>query len=91
MEEFDIDIIHHPKMRHDNVDGLTSAYKKMGDVSKDDDFLYATIMTINVEEKLEDNWKIIQYLDGMMFPIKSIKVVRTQIAHKNQNYLIIGD
>jgi hypothetical protein len=55
MKEFDIDIIHHPKRWHDNVDGRTSAHKRMGDVSKDDDFPYATIMTINVEEKLEDN------------------------------------
>ncbi len=54
MEEFDIDIIHRPGRRHGNVDGLTRAYEGVGDVSKDDDFLDAAIMTINVEEMLEE-------------------------------------
>jgi len=32
MEEFDIDIVHRPGRRHGNVDGLTRAYKRVGDV-----------------------------------------------------------
>jgi hypothetical protein len=43
MEEFDIDIVHHPKRQHGNVDGLTRTYEGMGDVSKDDDFSDAAI------------------------------------------------
>ncbi len=54
MEEFDIDIVHRPRRRHDNVDGLTRAYEGMGNVSKDDDFLNLTIMTINAEKTLKE-------------------------------------
>jgi hypothetical protein len=50
MEEFDIDIVHSPGRRHDNVDGLTKAYEGVGDVLKDDNFLDVAIMSINVEE-----------------------------------------
>jgi hypothetical protein len=50
MEEFDIDIVHRPKKRHGDVDGLIKAYERVGDVSKEDDFLDATIMTINAKE-----------------------------------------
>jgi hypothetical protein len=54
MEEFDIDIIHHPRRQHGNVDGLTRAYEKMGDVLEDDDdFLDVIIMTINIEKTFE--------------------------------------
>jgi hypothetical protein len=53
MEEFDIDIVHGPGRRHGNVDGFTKAYEGVGDVLEDDDFPYATIMTINAEEILE--------------------------------------
>jgi hypothetical protein len=50
MEEFNIDIVHHPGRWRDNVDGLTRAYEGMGDVSKDDNFPNVTIMTINAKE-----------------------------------------
>jgi hypothetical protein len=50
MEEFDIDIVHRPRRRHSNVDGLTMAYEGMSDVLKNDDFQDAIIMTINVEK-----------------------------------------
>jgi hypothetical protein len=50
MEEFDINIVHRLGRRRENVDVFTRACKTMGDVSKDDDFLNATIMTINVKE-----------------------------------------
>jgi hypothetical protein len=46
---------------HGNDDGFTRAYGGMGDLSKDDDFLDATTMTINVEEVLKEYRKIIQY------------------------------
>jgi len=49
MEEFDIDIVHCPKRRHANVDGLTRAYEWVGDVLEDDDFLNATLMTVNAK------------------------------------------
>jgi len=75
MEEFDIDIVHHPGRRHGNVDGLTRAYKRVGDVSEDDDFPDATIMAINAEEALEEYREIIQYLDGMRFPVGATKAV----------------
>jgi hypothetical protein len=32
MEEFDIEIFHHPKKQHGNVDGLTNAYKRVGEI-----------------------------------------------------------
>jgi hypothetical protein len=83
MEEFDIDIVHRPGRRHGNVDGLTRAYEGVGDVSKDDDFLDAAIMAINAEEAPEEYREIIQYLNGMRFPIRATKVVRTRIAHKS--------
>jgi hypothetical protein len=54
MEEFDINIVHHLGRRHGNVDDFIRAYKGMGDVSKDDDFFNATIMTINVKETSEE-------------------------------------
>jgi hypothetical protein len=54
MKEFDIDIVHRPRRRHGNVDGLTRAYKGVGNVSKDDDFLNLTIMTINAEKTLKE-------------------------------------
>jgi len=47
MEEFDIDIVHRPGRRYGNVDGLTRAYEGVGDVSEDDNFLDAVIMSIN--------------------------------------------
>jgi len=47
MEEFDIDIVHLPGKRHGNVDGLTKSYQGMANVLEDDDFLDATLMTIN--------------------------------------------
>jgi len=77
MEEFDIDIVHCLGRWYGNVDDLTKAYEKVGDVSKDDDFQDAAIMTINVEEAPEEYRKIIQYLDGMRFAIGATKVVRT--------------
>jgi hypothetical protein len=49
MEEFDIDIVHRPGRRHGNVDGLTKAYEEVSDVSEDNDFSDAAIMTINAE------------------------------------------
>jgi hypothetical protein len=58
----------------------------VGDVSKNDDSLDATTMTINVDEALEEYREIIQYLDGMKFPVGATKAIRTQIAHKSQNY-----
>ncbi len=91
MEEFDIDIVHHPGRQHGNVDGLTKAYEGVRDVSKDDDLPDATIMTINANEVLEKYREIIQYLDGMRFPISATKVIQTQIAHKSWNYLMIGN
>jgi hypothetical protein len=59
MEEFDIDIVHRPKRRHGNVDGLTRAYEGWGDVSKDDDFPNAIIMSINAEKAPEEYQEII--------------------------------
>ncbi len=91
MEEFDIDIVHRLKRQHGNVDGLKRAYKGVGDVSKDDNFLDVVIMTINAEETLKEYQKIIQYLDGMRFLIGVTKVVRTRIAHNSQNYSIISN
>ncbi len=91
MEKFDIDIVHRPGRRHGNVDGLTRSYEGVGDVSEDDEFPDAAIMSINVEEALEEYWKIIQYLDGMRFPDGATKVVRIIIAHKSQNYSMIGN
>jgi len=60
MEEFDIDIVHCPRRWHGNVDGLTKAYEGVGDVSEDDDFPNATIMTINAEGAPEEYREIIQ-------------------------------
>jgi hypothetical protein len=91
MEEFDINIVHPPRRRHGNVDGLTRTYEGVGDVSKDDDFPDATIMAINVEETPEEYREIIQYFDGVRFPIGSTKAVRTRIAHKSRNYLMINN
>jgi hypothetical protein len=63
----------------------------VGDVSKDDNFQNTTIMTINAKEMFEEYREIIHYLDGMGFIVGAIKAVRTQIVHKSQNYLIIGN
>jgi hypothetical protein len=63
----------------------------VGDVLKDDDFLDVAIMTINAKEMPEKYREIIQYLDGMRFPIGATKAMRTRIVYKNKNYLIIGD
>jgi hypothetical protein len=83
MEEFDIDIVHRPGRRHGNVDGLIRAYKRVGDVSKDDDFPDAAIMSINAKEAPKEYREIIQYLDGMRFPNGATKAIRTRIAHKS--------
>jgi hypothetical protein len=77
MEEFDLDIIHHSGRQHGNVDGLTRAYEGVGEVSKDDDFPDATIMIINTEKVFEEYREIIQYLDGMKFPVRATKAVQT--------------
>jgi hypothetical protein len=77
IEEFDIDIIHRPIRWHGNVDGLTRAYKGVGIVSEDDNFLDATIMIINANETHVKYREIIQYLDGMRFPDGVTKAVRT--------------
>ncbi len=63
----------------------------MGDVSEDDDFLDVAIMSINVEETHEKYREIIQYLYDMRFLVGATKVVRTKIAHKSRNYLMIGN
>jgi len=93
MEEFDfdIDIVHRPRRRHGNVDGLTRAYEGVDDVLEDDNFLNVAIMSINAEEAPEEYREIIQYLDGMRFPDEATKVVRTRIAHKSRNYSMIGN
>jgi hypothetical protein len=91
MEEFDIDIVHCPGRRHGNVNGLTRTYEGVGDVSEDDDFPDAAIMSINAEEAPEEYREIIQYLDGMKFPDGATKEVRTRIAHKSRNYSMIGN
>ncbi len=75
MEEFDIDIVHRLGRRHDDVDGLTRAYEGVSDVSEDDDFPDVAIMAINAGKTLEEYRKIIQYLDGMRFPVGAIKAV----------------
>jgi len=59
MEELDINIVHRPRRRHDNVDGLTRAYEGVGDVSENDNFSDAAIMAINAEEALEEYQEII--------------------------------
>ncbi len=59
MEEFDVDIVHRPRRRHGNVDGLTRAYEGVGDVSEDDDFPDVAIMSINAEEAPEEYREII--------------------------------
>jgi hypothetical protein len=59
MEEFDIDIVHCPGRQHGNVDGFTRAYEGVGDVSEDDDFSDAAIMTINAKEASEEYREII--------------------------------
>ncbi len=56
MEEFDI--VHCPGKQHDIVDGLIMAYKGVGDVLEDDDFLNVAIMTINVKEAFVEYWTI---------------------------------
>jgi hypothetical protein len=43
------------------------------DVSKDDDFPDASIMTINAKEAFKEYQEIIQYLDGMKFPVRTTK------------------
>jgi hypothetical protein len=91
MEEFDINIVHRPGRWHGNVNGLTTAYKGMGDVSKDDDFSDVAIMSINAEEAPEEYREIIQYLNGMRFPDGTTKAIRTRIAHKSRNYSMIGN
>jgi hypothetical protein len=91
MEELDIDIVHRLERQHGNVDGLTRAYEGGGDVSEDEDFLNAAIMAINAEEALDKYQEIIQYLDGMRFPVGTTNVVRTKIAHKSRNYSTIGN
>jgi hypothetical protein len=48
-------------------------------------------MAINAEGILEEYREIIQYLDGMRFPVGATKVVRTRIAHKSRNYSMIGN
>jgi hypothetical protein len=63
----------------------------VGHVSKNDGFLDVAIMTINANEAPEEYQKIIQYLDGMGFPLGATKVVQTRIAHKSQNYSMIGN
>jgi hypothetical protein len=75
MEEFDIDIVHRLGRQHGNVDGLTRAYKGVGDVLEDDNFPDATIMTINANEAHEEYREIIQYLDGMKFLVGTTKAV----------------
>jgi hypothetical protein len=77
MEEFDINIIHHPGRQHGNVDGLTKAYEGVSDVLEDDDFPNVAIMTINIKKMPEEYQEIVQYLDGMRFLIGATKVVRT--------------
>ncbi len=63
----------------------------MGDVSEDDDFLDAAIMSINAEEAPKEYREIILYLDGMRFPDGATKAVRTIIAPKSRNYLMISN
>ncbi len=75
MEEFDFGIVHCPERQHGYVDDLTRAYEGMGDVLKDDDFLDAIIMTINVKKTLKEYQEIIQCLDGMRFSIRATKVM----------------
>jgi len=62
----------------------------VGDVLEDDNFSNVAIMAINAEET-EEYWEIIQYLDGMRFPIGATKAIRTKIAHKSQNYSMISN
>jgi hypothetical protein len=49
----------------------------MANVSEDDDFLDATLMTINAKRTPKEYRKIIQYLDNMKFSVRTTKVVRT--------------
>jgi hypothetical protein len=47
----------------------------MGDVSEDDDFPKVAIMTTNANETHKEYRKIIQYLDGMRFPVVATKAI----------------
>jgi hypothetical protein len=68
--DIDIDIIHHPRRRHGNVNGFTRAYEGVGDVSKDDDFLNVTIMFFS--EPLE---RVKPHVFCMNFMMGSMKVI----------------
>jgi hypothetical protein len=54
IEVFEINIVHCLGRQHGNVDGLRKAYEGVGDVSKDDDFLDATIITINAKKCMKN-------------------------------------
>jgi hypothetical protein len=73
MEEFDFDIVYCLGRQHDYVNGITRAYEGAGDALEDDDFPDATVMIINAKKTLKEYQKIIQYLDGMKFLVKTTK------------------
>jgi hypothetical protein len=58
----------------------------VGDVSEDEDFPNVAIVAINAKEAPKKYQKIIQYLNGMRFPVGTTKAIRTKIAHKSRNY-----
>jgi hypothetical protein len=45
----------------------------------------------NVDEAPKEYREIIQYLDGMRFPVGTTKALWTRIAHKSRNYLMISN
>lgn len=48
LQEFDLEILYHAVAKHDNVEFLSRMERKVGFVSEDDDFLDATLMSIDI-------------------------------------------
>ena len=85
-----MEIVHRAGTKHGNVEFLSRMEKEVGVVSKDDDFLDAKLMSIDIDKEPAEYKDIIRYLEGMNFPEGATKQVRTRIAHKSRSYSLIG-
>jgi hypothetical protein len=64
--------------------------KEVKVVSEDDDFSNTILMSVDIDDELEEYKDIIRYLKGMNFLEDATKQIRTRIAHKSYSYTLIG-
>ena len=90
LQEFDLDTVHRVGTKHENVDFLSRMEKEVGVIFKDNDFFDTILISVDIQNELEEYKDIILYYKYMNFSEGATKQIRTRVAHKSQFYTLMG-